>query len=129
MEAHVLGAEAADNLAGYLIRSAKKRPEVTLKLALSSDGYIGREGEGQVSITGSVSRSQVHMMRAESDAILVGIGTVLADDPQLTCRLPGLESRSPTRIILDSRLRLPMDSALVKSANTVPVWVAAKRHR
>ncbi|PSH67893.1 riboflavin biosynthesis protein RibD [Phyllobacterium brassicacearum] len=125
VEAHVLGAEAADNLAGYLIRSAKKRPEVTLKLALSSDGYIGREGEGQVSITGSVSRSQVHMMRAESDAILVGIGTVLADDPQLTCRLPGLENRSPIRVVLDSRLRLPMNSALVNSASTVPVWVAA----
>lgn len=125
LETNVLGSEAADNLAGYLIRSAKKRPEVTLKLALSSDGYIGREGERQVSITGSASRSQVHMMRAESDAILVGVGTVLADDPLLTCRLPGLEDRSPIRVVLDSRLRLPLDSALVKSASTVPVWIAA----
>ncbi len=125
VEENVLGAMAADCLAGYLIRSSKKRPEVTLKLALSSDGFIGMAGKGQVAITGPVSRAQVHLMRAESDAILVGIGTVLADDPQLTCRLPGLESRSPVRIVLDSRLRLPLDSALVKSANVVPVWIAA----
>jgi diaminohydroxyphosphoribosylaminopyrimidine deaminase/5-amino-6-(5-phosphoribosylamino)uracil reductase len=125
VEECVLGAEAADSLAGYLIRSSKKRPEITLKLALSSDGFIGRRGEGQVAITGPVSRSQVHLMRAEADAILVGIGTVLADDPQLTCRLPGLEARSPVRVVLDSQLRLPLNSALVKSASAVPVWVAA----
>jgi diaminohydroxyphosphoribosylaminopyrimidine deaminase/5-amino-6-(5-phosphoribosylamino)uracil reductase len=126
VEEDVLRAEAADYLAGYLIRSSKKRPEVTLKLALSTDGFIGRSGDGQIAITGTVSRSQVHLLRSESDAILVGIGTVLADDPQLTCRLPGLEARSPIRIILDSRLRLPLDSALVRSVGTVPVWVAAR---
>lgn len=126
VEEDVLRAEAADYLAGYLIRSSKKRPEVTLKLALSTDGFIGRSGDGQITITGTVSRSQVHLLRSESDAILVGIGTVLADNPQLTCRLPGLEARSPIRIILDSRLRLPLDSALVRSARTVPVWVAAR---
>jgi diaminohydroxyphosphoribosylaminopyrimidine deaminase/5-amino-6-(5-phosphoribosylamino)uracil reductase len=126
VEEDVLRAEAADYLAGYLIRSSKKRPEVTLKLALSTDGFIGRSGDGQIAITGTVSRSQVHLLRSESDAILVGIGTVLADDPQLTCRLPGLEARSPIRIILDSWLRLPLDSALVRSAGTVPVWVAAR---
>ncbi len=71
----VLADEAADAMAGYLIRSLKKRPEVTLKLALSQDGMIGRPGEGQIAITGEVSRRQVHMMRATSDAILVGIGT------------------------------------------------------
>ena len=126
VEENVLAAEAADYLAGYLIRSSKKRPEVTLKLAVSSDGFIGRKGEGQVAITGPVSRAQVHLMRAESDAILGGIGTVLADDPQLTCRLPGLEARSPIRVVLDSHLRLPLSSALVTSATTVPVWIAAR---
>ena len=126
VEENVLAVEAADFLAGYLIRSSKKRPEVTLKLALSSDGFIGRRGEGQVAITGPVSRAQVHLMRAESDAILVGIGTVLADDPQLTCRLPGLEQRSPIRIVLDGQLRLPPTSMLVRSVGSVPVWVAAR---
>ncbi|MBN9135465.1 MAG: bifunctional diaminohydroxyphosphoribosylaminopyrimidine deaminase/5-amino-6-(5-phosphoribosylamino)uracil reductase RibD, partial [Phyllobacterium sp.] len=111
----VLAAEAADYLAGYLIRSSKKRPEVTLKLALSADGYIGRHGTGQITITGPAARAQVHLMRAESDAILVGIGTALADDHILTCRLPGLENRSPVRVVLDSRLRLPLDSKLVQS--------------
>ncbi len=64
----VLAEEAADAMAGYLTRSLKKRPEVTLKLALSQDGMIGRPGEGQIAITGEVSRRQVHMMRATSDA-------------------------------------------------------------
>ncbi|QND52620.1 bifunctional diaminohydroxyphosphoribosylaminopyrimidine deaminase/5-amino-6-(5-phosphoribosylamino)uracil reductase RibD [Phyllobacterium sp. 628] len=121
----ILAAEAADYLAGYLIRSSKKRPEVTLKLALSSDGYIGKSGLGQLAITGAVSRAQVHMMRAESDAILIGVGTALADDPELTCRLPGLTDRSPLRIVLDSQLRLPLHSKLVQSAASVPVWIAA----
>jgi diaminohydroxyphosphoribosylaminopyrimidine deaminase/5-amino-6-(5-phosphoribosylamino)uracil reductase len=125
VEENVLRAEAADYLAGYLIRSSKKRPEVTLKLALSRDGFIGTKGGGQAGITGTESRAQVHLMRAESDAILVGIGTVLADDPLLTCRLPGLESRSPIRIVLDSHLRLPLQSALVTTSGTVPVWSAA----
>lgn len=121
----VLADEAADELAGYLNRSAKKRPEVTLKLALSADEKIGRPGEGQVAITGLGSRAQVHVMRAESDAILIGIGTALADNPSLTCRLPGLEDRSPVRIVLDCSLRLPLESALVQTAREVPVWIAA----
>lgn len=120
----VLADEAADLMAGYLSRSSDKRPEVTLKLALSKDGMIGRQGEGQVAITGPVARAQTHLMRAQSDAILIGIGTALADDPTLTCRLPGLEQRSPIRIVLDHNLRLPLSSALVLSASAVPVWIA-----
>ncbi|MCR4268122.1 bifunctional diaminohydroxyphosphoribosylaminopyrimidine deaminase/5-amino-6-(5-phosphoribosylamino)uracil reductase RibD, partial [Nitratireductor sp. ZSWI3] len=111
----VLAEEAADLMRGYLTRSEKKRPEVTLKLAISADGMIGRQGQGQVAITGEVSRRQVHMMRAESDAILVGIGTALADGPALTCRLPGLERRSPLRIVLDRDLRLPPTSTLART--------------
>jgi diaminohydroxyphosphoribosylaminopyrimidine deaminase/5-amino-6-(5-phosphoribosylamino)uracil reductase len=121
----VLADEAADLMAGYLIRSVSKRPEVTLKLAVSSDGMIGARGLGQVPITGDLSRAQVHAMRAETDAILVGIGTALADDPELTCRLPGLEGRSPARIVLDGDARLPADSKLARSARDVPVLVAA----
>ena len=69
---------------------------------------IGRAGEGAGAITGEVARAQVHLMRATRDAILVGIGTALSDDPQLTVRLPGLEERSPVRIVLDPSARLPL---------------------
>lgn len=128
VDAGILSDDAVDQLSGYLIRSSKKRPEVTLKLALSADGRIGKthtlQGHGQVAITGPVSRAQTHIMRAEADVILVGIGTALADDPVLDCRLPGLEHRSPVRIILDSALRLPVDSRLVRSSARVPLWLA-----
>ncbi|TPK90766.1 MULTISPECIES: bifunctional diaminohydroxyphosphoribosylaminopyrimidine deaminase/5-amino-6-(5-phosphoribosylamino)uracil reductase RibD [unclassified Mesorhizobium] len=121
----VLAAEAAEQMAGYLIRSLNKRPEVTLKLALSSDGKIGREGAGQVAITGDIARREVYMIRAEADAILVGIGTALEDDPALTVRLPGLENRSPARIVLDRQIRLPESSKLVSGVDRVPLYVAA----
>lgn len=122
----VLGNAAADDLCGYLMRTAKKRPEVILKLAISSDGLLGRRRAGQVAITGVVSRAQVHLMRAQSDAVLVGIGTAIADDPLLTCRLPGLESRSPIRIVIDPELRLPVASQLVRTAGDVPLWLIAR---
>lgn len=121
----VLAEEAGDRMAGYLIRSLKKRPEVTLKLAVSRDGMIGRKGEGQVAITGPVARRQVHMMRSACDAILVGVGTAQADDPELTVRLPGLESRSPARIVLDREARLPPLSKLAFTARETPVLIAA----
>src|SRR5690606_16730663 len=122
---NVLAGEAADAMAGYLSRSMRKRPEVTLKLALSRDGMIGKPGEGSIAITGEVSRRQVHMMRASSDAILVGIGTAIEDDPELTVRRPGLANRSPTRIVLDRAARLPAASQLVQTAWDVPLMVAA----
>jgi diaminohydroxyphosphoribosylaminopyrimidine deaminase/5-amino-6-(5-phosphoribosylamino)uracil reductase len=121
----VLADQAADQMAGYLIRSLKKRPEVTLKLAVSSDGMIGQGGVVQVAITGPLARAQVHLIRAESDAILVGVGTAIADDPELTVRLPGLEKRSPVRIIIDPELRLPVTAKLVRTARSTPTWVVA----
>ncbi len=121
----VLADEAADRMAGYMIRSLRKRPEVTLKLAISSDCMIGRAGDGQVAITGAIARRQVHLMRAEADAILIGISTAQADDPKLTVRLPGLENRSPARIVLDLSARLSTNSKLAITAHTVPVLVAA----
>jgi diaminohydroxyphosphoribosylaminopyrimidine deaminase/5-amino-6-(5-phosphoribosylamino)uracil reductase len=123
---NVLAPEAAELMAGYLIRSIAKRPEVILKLAVSADGMIGRHGEGQVAITGPLARAQAHALRAESDAILVGIGTATADDPELTCRLPGLEGRSPTRIVLDRSANLSPNSKLANTARVVPVLVAAE---
>ncbi|PTM95338.1 bifunctional diaminohydroxyphosphoribosylaminopyrimidine deaminase/5-amino-6-(5-phosphoribosylamino)uracil reductase RibD [Mycoplana dimorpha] len=117
----VLEAEGRRALAAYLMRQVNNRPYVTLKLAVSSDGMVGRLGAGQVAVTGPVARRQVHALRAESDAILVGIGTARADDPELTCRLPGLEERSPVRIVLDRDLRLPLSGKLARSARAVPV--------
>lgn len=121
----VLAAEAAGQMAGYMSRSFRKRPEVVLKLALSADGYIGLRGRGQVSVTGEVARREVHLMRAESDAVLIGIGTALEDDPALTVRLPGLEGRSPARIVLDRGIRLPETSKLVAGVDRVPLFIAA----
>lgn len=121
VESGILEEEGRKALAGYLTRQTKARPQVILKLAVSQDGMIGREGEGQVAITGLLARAQVQMLRAEIDGILVGIGTALADDPELTVRLPGLQQFSPTRIVLDRRLELPLGSKLVKTANEVPV--------
>ena len=74
-------------------------------------------------MTGERVRSRVHLLRAQCDAILVGIGTVIADDPELTCRLPGMMKRSPVRVVLDRALRISGNSKLVHSARTVPLWV------
>ncbi|MEK1930665.1 MAG: bifunctional diaminohydroxyphosphoribosylaminopyrimidine deaminase/5-amino-6-(5-phosphoribosylamino)uracil reductase RibD [Pararhizobium sp.] len=117
----VLVAEGERELEAYLMRKRKNRPYVTLKLAVSADGMIGVKGQGQVRITGAPARDFVHRLRAETDAILVGIGTAIADDPELTARLPGLEHRSPLRIVIDGDLDLPLGSKLVRTAREVPV--------
>ena len=100
-----------------------KRPHVILKLAVSTDDKIGAAGGKPAAITGDVAKSHVHLLRAQCDAILVGIGTVRADDPLLTCRLPGMEVRSPVRVVLDRALRLSGASRLVHSAGRTPLWV------
>lgn len=115
--------EAAHDHAGHFRRVRDKRPHVILKLAVSSDDRIGETGGRPVAITGEAARARVHLLRAQCDAILVGIGTVLADDPLLTCRLPGLEAQSPVRVVLDRALRISGDSKLVHSAREHPLWV------
>jgi diaminohydroxyphosphoribosylaminopyrimidine deaminase / 5-amino-6-(5-phosphoribosylamino)uracil reductase len=115
--------EAARDHAGHFRRITDKRPHVLLKLAVSADDKIGAAGYRPLTITGDVVRTRVHLLRAQSDAILIGIGTALADDPVLTCRLPGMEARSPVRVVLDRALRLPGDSRLVHSARQTPLWV------
>ena len=97
-------AEAAHDHAGHFRRIRDKRPHVILKLAVSADDKIGAAGRKPVAISGEAARARVHLLRAQCDAILVGIGTVLADDPLLTCRLPGMEARSPVRVVLDRAL-------------------------
>jgi diaminohydroxyphosphoribosylaminopyrimidine deaminase/5-amino-6-(5-phosphoribosylamino)uracil reductase len=116
-------AEAARDHAGHFRRIRDKRPHVILKLAVSSDEKIAAAGHRPVAITGEAAKARVHLLRAQCDAILVGIGTVLADDPKLTCRLPGMEAQSPVRVVLDRALRLPGTSRLVHSARATPLWV------
>jgi diaminohydroxyphosphoribosylaminopyrimidine deaminase/5-amino-6-(5-phosphoribosylamino)uracil reductase len=115
--------EAARDHAGHFRRVRDKRPHVILKLAVSSDDKIGTAGRKSVAITGEAARARVHLLRAQCDAILVGIGTVRADDPLLTCRLPGMEARSPVRVVLDRSLRISGTSRLVQSARETPLWV------
>lgn len=115
--------EARKAHAGHIRRVQNGRPHVTLKLAVSADGKAALAGRKPVQITGEEMRARVHLMRAMNDAILVGIGTVLADDPELTCRLPGMGSQSPVRVVLDRDLRLPLTSKLVRGVGDVPVWV------
>ena len=124
VEERVLADEAAAGLAGYLTRRINNRAHVTLKLAVSANGMIGVKGEGQVALTGSLARRQVHMTRALSDVILVGSATAVADDPELTVRLTGLEDRSPIRLILDDGLKLPVTSKLVRTIEQAPLWIA-----
>ncbi|MBR0695890.1 bifunctional diaminohydroxyphosphoribosylaminopyrimidine deaminase/5-amino-6-(5-phosphoribosylamino)uracil reductase RibD [Bradyrhizobium lablabi] len=116
-------AEAARDHAGHFRRIRDNRPHVILKLAVSADDKIGAAGHKPVAITGESARKRVHLMRAQCDAILVGIGTVTADDPMLTCRLPGMTGRSPVRVVLDRALRIPGSSRLVHSARETPLWV------
>jgi len=118
-------AEARRDHAGHLRRMQDGRPHVMLKLAISADGKVAAADRRPLPITGEAVRERVHLMRAHSDAILIGIGTALADDPMLTCRLPGMAASSPVRIVLDSALRLPLGSWLVQSAREVPVWIIA----
>jgi diaminohydroxyphosphoribosylaminopyrimidine deaminase/5-amino-6-(5-phosphoribosylamino)uracil reductase len=119
------GEEAARDHAGHFRRVRDKRPHVILKLAVSSDDKIAGAGHKPVAITGEAAKTRVHLLRAQCDAILVGIGTVRADDPLLTCRLPGMAARSPVRVVLDRALRTPGDSRLVHSARQTPLWLMA----
>ena len=115
--------EAARDHAGHFLRVREKRPFVILKLAVSVDDKIAAASGKPVAITGEAAKARVHLLRAQSDAILVGIGTVLADDPLLTVRLPGLESQSPVHVVLDRALRIQGASKLVHSARAHPLWV------
>ena len=110
-------------MAGFLSLKGKGRPHVTVKLAVSADGMIGRAGAGQVAITGSIARTAVQMMRVEHEAILVGVNTVVEDDPLLTVRLDGLERRSPTRVVVDPFARTPVSAKLFADSQKHPVLV------
>lgn len=122
----VAEAEARADHLGHIRRVTLGRPMVTVKMAETPDGYAGaRRGEARLLITGSLANAQVQMLRATHDAIMVGRGTVLDDDPLLTLRLPGMGGPHPIRIVLDPGLLLPLDSRLVATASAVPLLVFA----
>jgi diaminohydroxyphosphoribosylaminopyrimidine deaminase / 5-amino-6-(5-phosphoribosylamino)uracil reductase len=116
-------AEAADINAGFLMREIEARPLFHLKTAASLDGRIATASGDSKWITGPAARADGQRLRALHDAILVGANTVAADDPELTCRLPGLEAYSPIRIVLDSKARMAPESKLALTANEIPVWL------
>ena len=124
---------ARRDMAGFLTRITKKRPYVILKLAVSADNKIAAGMGQRTAISGPEAKARVHLLRAQCDAILVGMGTVLADDPELTCRLPGLEERSPKPFVLSRTRDLPSNSNLGRSGAEVlrgsPADVAAELGR
>ncbi len=123
----VCRAEAAALNRGFFLRVAEGRPLITLKLATSLDGRIATASGDSKWITGDQARAKAHCLRASHDAVLVGSATALADDPALTCRLPGMEAWSPVRVIADGRLRLPISAEVVLTAHDVPTWVVTGR--
>lgn len=121
----VCAGEALVDHAGHFRRIGDGRPHILLKLAISADGKTGLAGRKPARISGSVSMAEAHILRSTSDAILVGSGTVLADNPKLDCRLPGMAALSPARVVLDGGLRIPITSHLVRTARELPLIVFA----
>ena len=122
VETGVQEREARASLEGFLRRVTQGRPMVTLKLATTLDGKIATaRGESQW-ITGPEARRQAHVLRGRHDAVMAGVGTVLADDPELTCRVPGLRDTPVVRVIADSRLRTPLTARLLRTAHEAPSW-------
>jgi diaminohydroxyphosphoribosylaminopyrimidine deaminase/5-amino-6-(5-phosphoribosylamino)uracil reductase len=122
VEHGLLEAEAREDLAGFFLRVTRERPMITLKLATTIDGRIATgTGESQW-ITGPEARRMAHVLRGRHDAVLVGVGTVMADNPELTCRIEGFRPTPVVRVIVDSHLRTPLTCKLAKTAAEIPLW-------
>lgn len=121
----ILADEARRLHRGHLRRVVENRPDIILKLARTRDGYAASLAEKRLIITGQAANARVHMMRSHADAILIGVRTANADNPRLDVRLPGMESRSPVRVIFDSSLRIRPDLHLVETADEKATWVIA----
>lgn len=123
----VAESEARSLIAPWTKYITQGLPFVSLKLALSLDGRIATRSGASKWVTGPEARAKVQELRAQHDAVAVGIGTALADDPRLTVRAQNFtdQGRCPTRIVFDTRLRLPMHSRLVQTAAQIPTWILA----
>ncbi len=126
VETGLLSDEAASLNAGFLKRILAGRPLVTLKLATSLDGRIATRSGDSRWITGPEARRLGHLLRHRHDAVMIGSGTSLADDPELTVRLPGLEVPQPLRIVVDGGLRTPLTHKLVRDANRIPTLIVTR---
>ncbi|MBL8833344.1 MAG: bifunctional diaminohydroxyphosphoribosylaminopyrimidine deaminase/5-amino-6-(5-phosphoribosylamino)uracil reductase RibD [Rhodospirillales bacterium] len=119
--------EEADALnAGFFLRVREGRPLVTLKIATSLDGRIATHRGESRWITGEAARARAHAMRAGHDAVLIGSGTAIADDPMLDVRLPGYEAARRVRVVVDGRLRVPLTARLVRTAREYPTWFVVR---
>ena len=123
VEEGLMAEEAHDILAGFFQRTTAGRPLVTLKLATTLDGKIATHAGESQWITGPEARRMAHAIRARHDAVMVGVGTVMADDPDLTCRIPGYDRRPVVRIVADSHLRTPLTKRLIATARETPTWM------
>ena len=119
----VCEADARRLNAGFFKRIEQRLPLVALKIAQSADGFVADAKGKSRWITSEESRRHGHYLRAQHDAILIGIGTALADNPMLSCRLDGLQTRSPLRVVLDSGLHLTTHSELVRTAGEIPLLI------
>jgi diaminohydroxyphosphoribosylaminopyrimidine deaminase/5-amino-6-(5-phosphoribosylamino)uracil reductase len=127
VEEGVLQAAADEVAAGFRSRVRQGRPLVTLKLASTLDGRIAtRSGESRW-ITGEAARRAAHALRGQNDAVMVGVGTVMADDPELTCRIPAYRPSPLVRIVADSHLRTPLTAALAATASRMPTWMLIRQ--
>ncbi len=107
---------------GHTLRVTERRPLVQIKLAVDANGRVPLGAGKPVWVTGDAARARAHLLRAKADAILVGRKTIEADDPELTCRLPGLQDRSPVRVVLAPRCDVPLEARIFQ-AERPPVWI------
>lgn len=126
VEHGLLAAEAEADLKGFFLRVTQERPLITLKLATTLDGKIATSSGESQWITGPEARRMAHVLRGQHDAVLAGVGTVLADDPELTCRILGFRPTPVVRVIVDSHLRTPLTGKLARSAAEVPLWLLVR---
>lgn len=122
----VLESEAIYLNAGFFNLINKQRPIFSLKVAASKDGCIASAPGIKTNITGTIAKARGQMLRAAHDAVLFGIGTLLADNPSYTCRLPGMENKTPIRILLDSDLKIPLDAKILGTLQKAKLWVIYK---